>query len=371
MACSVPRVAFITEPVIVTRPVRVLTDRLVLPVRGRTHGVDLGIGNRLALDSHLMALPSLRLGHHLGDQIPTQPHLPRLAPTGASAPLWPSWRLVHERPAPPLAHREPVLPGGFNRFAAGGGRQLITSTAPALLGLERPGVGLSVQAGAPGVRSRGPGLGVHSGVRQPPGRGAGRLGDAGCGRPRLVAAFWLAGLASGCAAVQRHAVVVEPVVAVQLGLLDLRQVAVRVDVGGLLDLQPLVRHLKLVAHLPGLGERHKRRAHAKQAGPHHRPLGPAGLVVQVDVDDLADLVAVAVDHDPAPPTTDRFDAGGRHVGSFLLGYLSRAAWRWLTATGRSLSPGRPVARLDWSYSGRGRKWLEAPTGSGHRWTGTS
>src|SRR5512132_407035 len=134
MAGSVPRVALVIEPVIVTRPVRVLTNRLVLPVRGRTHGVDLGIGNRLALDSHLVALPSLRLGHHLGDQIPTQPHLTRLTPTGASATLWPSWRLVHERPAPPLTHGAPVLPGGFNRLVAGGGRQLIVITAPARLG---------------------------------------------------------------------------------------------------------------------------------------------------------------------------------------------------------------------------------------------
>jgi hypothetical protein len=87
MACSAPRVAFIIEPVIATRPVRVPTDRLVRPVRGRKHGIDLGVGNRLALDPHLVPLPSLRLGHHLGDQIPTQPHLPRLAPTGTSTTL--------------------------------------------------------------------------------------------------------------------------------------------------------------------------------------------------------------------------------------------------------------------------------------------
>jgi len=90
MAGSAPPVTFITEPVIATRPVRLLTDRLILPVRGRTHGIDLGIGNRLAVDPHLVALPSLRLGHHLGDQIPTQPHLPKLPPTGSSATLWPS-----------------------------------------------------------------------------------------------------------------------------------------------------------------------------------------------------------------------------------------------------------------------------------------
>jgi hypothetical protein len=125
MAGSAPPVTFITEPVIATRSVRLLADRLILPVRGRTHGIDLGIGNRLAVDPHLVALPSLRLGHHLGDQIPTQPHLPKLPPTGSSATLWPSWRLVHERPAHPLAHRQPVLPGGFNRLVADGGRQLI------------------------------------------------------------------------------------------------------------------------------------------------------------------------------------------------------------------------------------------------------
>ena len=85
MAGLVLWVAFITEPVIVTRPVRVLTDRLVLLVRGRKHGVDLGVGHRLALDPHLVALPSVGLGHHLGDQIPAQPHLPRLTPTGAGA----------------------------------------------------------------------------------------------------------------------------------------------------------------------------------------------------------------------------------------------------------------------------------------------
>src|SRR4029453_8987315 len=141
MAGSVPRVAFITEPGIATRP-GLLTDRLLLPVRGRTHGIDLGVGNRPTFDPDLVALPSLRLGHHLGDQIPTQPHLTRQAPTGASATLWP-WRLVHERLAHPLAHWQPVLPGGFNRLVAGGGRQLIVITAPARLGLEKAGVGLS------------------------------------------------------------------------------------------------------------------------------------------------------------------------------------------------------------------------------------
>ena len=50
MAGSAPPVTFITEPVIATRPVRLLADRLILPVRGRTHGIDLGIGNRLAVD---------------------------------------------------------------------------------------------------------------------------------------------------------------------------------------------------------------------------------------------------------------------------------------------------------------------------------
>ena len=141
MAGLVLWVAFITEPVIVTRPVRVLTDRLVLLVRGRKHGVDLGVGHRLALDPHLMTLPSLSISHHLGDQIPSQPHLSRLAPTGASA-----WRLVHERPAHPLAHGQTVLPDGFHPLATSGGRQLIASTTPAVLGLADAAVRLSIQA---------------------------------------------------------------------------------------------------------------------------------------------------------------------------------------------------------------------------------
>src|SRR4029453_17255895 len=117
----------------------------------------LGVGNRLALDPHLVALPSLGIGHHLGDQIPTQPHLPRLAPTGASTTLWPARRLVHERLAPPLARWQPVLPDGFNRLVAGGGRQLIVITAPARLGLEKADVGLSAQAGVPALRNLGRG----------------------------------------------------------------------------------------------------------------------------------------------------------------------------------------------------------------------
>src|SRR4029453_6644201 len=147
MADSVPRVAFIIEPVTGLRPIRVLTGRLVMPgVRGRGHGINLGVGNRLALDPPLVALPSLGIGPHLGDQIPTQPHLPRLAPTDASTTLWPAWRLVHERPAHPLAHGQPVLPRGCNRLAAAGGRQLIASILPARPGVDKAGVRLSIQA---------------------------------------------------------------------------------------------------------------------------------------------------------------------------------------------------------------------------------
>src|SRR5215213_8847952 len=100
-----------------------------------------------------MALPSLRIGHHLGDQIPTQPHLARLASTGVSAALCSPRGLVHERSAHPLAHGELVLPGGFNRLAGAGGRQLIATTAPTLLGLDGASVRLSVQAETPRPRS--------------------------------------------------------------------------------------------------------------------------------------------------------------------------------------------------------------------------
>src|SRR5215207_3581774 len=87
------------------------------------------------------------------------------------------------------------------------------------------------------------------------------------------------------------------------------------------------------------------------------------------------------------------------LASFLVGYLSRAAKRCRIACDRrvvaellpaqaSMPPLPPVtladrdwevpvarqtsgARLDLSYSCSGRGWLEALTGSGHRWTGIS
>jgi hypothetical protein len=37
------------------------------------------------LHPQLVLLPLLRLGHHLGDQIAAEPHLPRLPPTAAGA----------------------------------------------------------------------------------------------------------------------------------------------------------------------------------------------------------------------------------------------------------------------------------------------
>src|SRR4029453_5939818 len=85
------------------------------------------------------------------------------------------------------------------------------------------------------------------------------------------------------------------------------------------------------------------------------------------------------------------------LASFLVGYLNRAAQRCRIACDRHVvaellpaqasmpaagNPGWPRlggpvarqtggARPDWSYSCRGRGWLEALTGSGHWWTGTS
>jgi hypothetical protein len=107
--------------------------------------------------------------------------------------------------------------------------------------------------------------------------------------------------------------VVEAVVAPELLLLLLGQVAVGVDVGGVLDPLLLVGDLDLVAGGAGLGDGHEGRPGAEQAGVDQGPRRLAGLVVDIDGLDVAELVAVAVDHGAALPATD-----GVHVYHWLL-----------------------------------------------------
>src|SRR5215212_3998464 len=105
------------------------------------------------------------------------------------------------------------------------------------------------------------------------------------------------------------AAVVQAVVAPQRLLLLFGQVAVGVHGGGVLDPLLVERDLDLVAGGGGLGDRHEAGLGPEQAGVDQGPLGLAGLVIEVDGVDVADAVAVTVDHGGALPAADGVDVG--------------------------------------------------------------
>jgi hypothetical protein len=94
------------------------------------------------------------------------------------------------------------------------------------------------------------------------------------------------------------------IVAVQLGLVVLRQLAVGLHVGGVLDLVLVVGNLDAVTRGLGLSERHEGGLGAEQAGGDRGPLRLAGLVIEVNVGDRAELAAGRVDHRAALPVAD-------------------------------------------------------------------
>src|SRR5215211_7834344 len=106
-------VALSAEPLVLVAPLG--RDRLTSVPGGGGHGVDLVGADRLPLHPDLMALPGLSLGHHLGHQVPAQPHLPGLSPTGPCARPRRTRGLVHERCAHPLTNRTRILPSGPGR----------------------------------------------------------------------------------------------------------------------------------------------------------------------------------------------------------------------------------------------------------------
>jgi hypothetical protein len=134
---------------------------------------------------------------------------------------------------------------------------------------------------------------------------AARIGPSDRAASGLVASL-LAGVAGA---------VVQAVVAPELLLLGLREVAVRVDAAGVFDQLLLVGDLDVVASRVGLGQRDEGRLGTEQTGVDQRPLRLAGLVVDIDGLDGADLVAVPVDHGPPLPTANRVDVN--HGGSSL------------------------------------------------------
>ena len=85
MGLSAWRVAFGAEPVVVGRRWRFGLGRAFgLAGRGG-HGIDILVADRLLLHPQLVSMPSLGLGHHLGDEVAAQPHLPRVTPAAAGA----------------------------------------------------------------------------------------------------------------------------------------------------------------------------------------------------------------------------------------------------------------------------------------------
>jgi hypothetical protein len=93
-------------------------------------------------------------------------------------------------------------------------------------------------------------------------------------------------------------------VAVQLGLVVLRQLAVGLHVGGVFDLVLVVGHLDAVTHGLGLSEGDEGGLGAEQAGGDRGPLGLAGIVVEVNVGDRAELAAGRVDYHATLPVAD-------------------------------------------------------------------
>jgi hypothetical protein len=90
-------------------------------------------------------------------------------------------------------------------------------------------------------------------------------------------------------------------VAVEAGLLLLREVAVGLGLGGVLDLLLVVGHPHFAACRADLGDRdkaHPRTEHPRLDG---KPLGLARLAIEVDLFDRADLLAGGIDRVTAAP----------------------------------------------------------------------
>src|SRR5215216_374450 len=153
--------------------------------------------------------------------------------------------------------------------------------------------------------------------------------------------------AGGQAGVGAVLAVLEAVVAVQLGLLVLGEAPVGPHGGGVLDLLLVVGHLDAVTHGLGLGEGHKGGLGGEQAAGDRGPLGLAGLVVEVDGVDRAELVAGRVDHGAALPALNGVDV--RHTDPLLVaGWMADGWWtgrlgpvscRGVPPSGRPSGPG--------------------------------
>src|SRR3954463_1069771 len=193
--------------------------------------VDVGVGDRLALDADLLALHRHRRLDLVRDDV--------LAQAGAA-------RLTLA-----LADRQLLL-GARHGVVGLGARDVVADRRPVV---ERARAG----------RAAGPG--------------------AALGQPRAGARL----------------AVVQPVVLVEGLLLGLGELPVGVDVGRVLDVALLERHLDAVTRRVGLLQRHEGALATEQAGLHQRPLGLIRLGVEVDLLDRPDLLTIVVEELLAPP----------------------------------------------------------------------
>jgi hypothetical protein len=138
----------------------------------------------------------------------------------------------------------------------------------------------------------------------------------------------------------------DAVVGVQRRLVLLGELAVGLHLRRVLDLLLAVGRDDVVPVVLGVLERHERGLAAEHAGVDQRPLRPVGLGIEVDLLDLAELVAVGVDRGAAAPL-DHFGCTRHAVPSSSVWRLGRwsAALRGPGAVGqdergRAAGPGR-------------------------------
>jgi hypothetical protein len=93
-------------------------------------------------------------------------------------------------------------------------------------------------------------------------------------------------------------------VGVQRRLVLLRELAIGLHLRRFLDLLLAVGRDDVVPVVLGVLERHERGLATEHAGVDQRPLRPVGLSIEVDLLDLAELVAVGVDRGAAAPLDD-------------------------------------------------------------------
>ena len=107
-----------------------------------------------------------------------------------------------------------------------------------------------------------------------------------------------------------------PVVVVDVALVIGGEVVVGVELGGVLDAVLVERELKIVAGEAMAAHGHERRAHAEQSVAHLDERGLARVVVDEDLLDAAQLVAVLVERGGVEQVLD-FPLGGHVVNPFV------------------------------------------------------